>query len=415
MPLPIDGSGGFRERDRRIFSWIGTVGGMLGAIKQVYHTVDRETEALSKLLDQAVREGAQSLLILACDNNDLQAESVDPLLKACPLPVFGGIFPELLHNRSHFAQGYLVCAFDVPLQVQWLQDLELDEAAVERCVSELKRLDAQQGLLCLVDGLSSRIDHFLNALYSCLGPSVPVLGGGAGSLSFQKRPCIFTNEGLKSDCAQLVKMPDRLDVRVRHGWEKLAGPFLVTESEGNTVHSLNFQPALQVYREAVAPYTELDFEQHDFFSIAKTFPFGMERLDDEVLVRDPIVADEQSLVCVGEVPVNTLIYVLRGNPQTLIRAAGELLNDEIKEAYSAQALFFDCISRCLFLGTEFAEELDAVHSRLPESGLMVGALTLGEIANTGGGLIQFHNKTAVMGVMQSGESDIESNCNLSDG
>ena len=60
-------------------------------------------------------------------------------------------------------------------------------------------------------------------------------------------------------------------------------------------------------------------------------------------------------------------------------------------------LFIDCISRVLYLEEAFAQELSAVHE--PDVPL-IGALTLGEIANTGEDYLEFYNKTAVIAVLE---------------
>jgi len=62
-------------------------------------------------------------------------------------------------------------------------------------------------------------------------------------------------------------------------------------------------------------------------------------------------------------------------------------------------IFMDCISRVLFLGAGFEEELEAVvQDNLP----MVGACTIGEIANCGTEFLEYYNKTAVMAVLETG-------------
>ncbi|EQD46615.1 hypothetical protein B1A_14553 [mine drainage metagenome] len=53
----------------------------------------------------------------------------------------------------------------------------------------------------------------------------------------------------------------------------------------------------------------------------------------------------------------------------------------------------DCISRALFLEQDFRQELAVIHSPAP----MLGALTIGEIANSGQDYLEFYNKTAVVG------------------
>ncbi|HIE56438.1 MAG TPA: histidine kinase, partial [Chromatiaceae bacterium] len=60
-------------------------------------------------------------------------------------------------------------------------------------------------------------------------------------------------------------------------------------------------------------------------------------------------------------------------------------------------LVMDCISRALFLGDHFQRELDA----FSQPGLpMLGALTIGEIANHGDDYLEFYNKTAVVGILE---------------
>ncbi|MFN2343877.1 MAG: hypothetical protein ABR542_10995, partial [Desulfonatronovibrio sp.] len=59
-------------------------------------------------------------------------------------------------------------------------------------------------------------------------------------------------------------------------------------------------------------------------------------------------------------------------------------------------ILIDCISRVLFMENDFSMELSAVDDRA----LTFGALTLGEIANTGDSYLEFYNKTAVVGVLE---------------
>ena len=67
----------------------------------------------------------------------------------------------------------------------------------------------------------------------------------------------------------------------------------------------------------------------------------------------------------------------------------------------AHSLLIDCISRAIFLGPRFANELAAVRTALAAGGAPapVGALTLGEISCRGDGYLEFFNKTAVVGVL----------------
>jgi len=70
----------------------------------------------------------------------------------------------------------------------------------------------------------------------------------------------------------------------------------------------------------------------------------------------------------------------------------------------ADALIFDCISRVLYLEDNFHRELNEVCTQLPIGSHLVGALTLGEIASSLHGGIQFLNKTAVINIFNESKS-----------
>ena len=63
---------------------------------------------LAQRLQEAVQAGARSVLVLAGDGVAWPAEAVNPLLQALPVPVFGGVFPQVLHGGMHTETGLVV-------------------------------------------------------------------------------------------------------------------------------------------------------------------------------------------------------------------------------------------------------------------------------------------------------------------
>lgn len=368
---------------------------MQDLITDINYSAESSAQELENLINKAISNGAKSLFVLACDANGLNASDIDAFLQQLSVPVFGGIFPNILNGTEHYEKGFLVCSLAHKVGISIHQNISQSEN-IELEFSDEFDLQNTGGCIMLVDGLSKNIVSVINHVYDQIGPDIPVMGGGAGSLSFKQKPCIFTNQGLLEDSMQLVSLAQKVSLGVKHGWEVMAGPYLVTASEDNTIHSLNFKPAYEVYRKAVEEHSNYRFEKMDFFEIAKTFPFGMQKLDDEILVRDPIVVEEGALVCVGKVPENMMIYILKGVPEKLIEATSQIVHPD---SSGRNAFVFNCISRKLFLNEQFDLELQGIHSALPKDSHLIGALTLGEIANAECGIIQFHNKTAVVGVV----------------
>jgi hypothetical protein len=140
-----------------------------------------------------------------------------------------------------------------------------------------------------------------------------------------------------------------------------------------------------------------------FFETAGGYPLGIARMENERIVRDILRPTEQGgLRCVGEAPEGVFVDVLRGDAASLIEAASHA-RDRARAAFpgteiGTMDLFMDCISRVLFLGDRFSGELAAV--REPGRPL-IGACTIGEIANSGVDFLEFFNKTAVVAALDA--------------
>jgi len=348
----------------------------------------------------ASRDDVKSLLILACDDNGFTPATVDPILSELDKPVFGGIFPEIIHDFERLAQGCIMVGLSYEACVQVVTGLS-DQGCLNNPLEPNRPSGDIRTMFVFVDGLAEGISGFLQTLVPLYGLGIRYIGGGAGSLSFEHKPCLFTPRGLIQDGAVLALSAMPTGVGVSHGWNSIAGPFRVTESRGNTIYKLDHQPAFEVYREAVQDHGDKVFADDNFFDIAKYYPFGINKLSTDRVVRDPIkVGDSGSLVCVGEVPQGCLVHILNGDKDSLVSAAryaAALSRDSFVEDRDQTAiLLIDCISRVLLLEDHFERELDAV----AQDGLpLVGAATMGEIATYLDGL-EFHNKTSVVGLLQ---------------
>ena len=376
-------------------------------VLQVHFDPRGSPALLAQRLQESVRAGARSLLVLAGDGVAWPAVEVDPLLQGLPVPVFGGVFPQVLHGTTHTETGLLVVALRNEAMVTTVEGLDTPgtdfQAALATTAAAARPCRMQ---LVLVDGLAPFIADFIEAVFEQIGGGASFLGGGAGSLSFEVRPCLFTPDGLRSGVGLVVGLDSPLGIGVHHGWQSISGPFVVTGSEGNTITSLDYRPAAEVYRACVEPIVGETLTPENFFQHAKGHPFGIERVDGSLLVRDPIVMRGEHLVCVGAVPVQRMVYILRGEVDALISAAQQGTVQAVQALQAAGrpaagGLLVDCISRVLFLGPRFSEELQAACEHLrqaasPEAPLF-GMLSLGEIANNGTHLLDFYNKTFVLG------------------
>jgi len=370
---------------------------------KVFIDKDGTPNTLKEALDAALETGrARSILILSCDGNDFTPEKLDPILKEIPVPIFGGTFPAILAEGGKMKRGSVIVAMEREAEVHYIPGMSDPEADYEEILDEKVGDDEFKTLMVFVDGLSRRIDAFIDALYAIFGLEINYVGGGAGSLSLRRKPCLITNEGLVEDGAVIAAFNMESGVGVSHGWTTVSGPYKVTESECNVIKSLDWRPAFDVYKSVVEAHSGTPFVSLPFFDIAKAYPFGIAKMGSERVVRDPLTLDgDQNLICVGEVPEGAYVDILHAKPDDLIRAAGLALvrarNNFPSSAKPGLGLFMDCMSRVMFLGDDFSAELEAVSIPGLE---IVGACTIGEIANSGQDYLEFYNKTSVMAFLE---------------
>jgi len=311
-------------------------------------------------------------------------------------PFYGAVFPDLIANGRASGGGALVAQLSDDYEAVVVNNF------IDNNKPDLSILDRKQTVICFADAFSQGLSDFVDHAFARLGEGVRMLGGGAGKLSLKQEPVIFDNHGCYADSALLIGMSRSIGLGVGHGWKKIEGPFLVTDANGRSLKSLDYVGAGKLYSEIVEKHSGTDPRQGDFFQAAKSFPFGIISEDDELVVRDPVVLEGETLKLVGDISEYAVVNILYGDSVSLLEAArsvAKMARQELGDRHPEMTLVFDCISRSIFLGEGFQEELDAIADEVGHDLPMNGALTLGEIASKGDRFIRFHNKTCVVATL----------------
>lgn len=344
------------------------------------------------------------LVLLVGEKTDIVIEDLIDELNNKKIKFFGGVFPGVIYGSKKYENGIVVKKLPALLDVMLFKDMK-DVNLESSLISTINSVDYKPSALVLVDGLSANISFFLNELFNKIGNLVSYIGGGGGSLSLKQQKCIFSNEGYFLDAAVVLIIKRKINLGVRHGWQRVTGPVTASKVDKTVIKELNWENAFEAYKEVVDSDSNKEIGIDNFFDIAKGYPFGIFKENNEDIVRDPIVTNEEGdLVCVGEVPENAVLYYLKGVPESLISAAKQAADDCIvKEQYNEiDAIVIDCISRVLFLENDFEKELQKVNDTfktIDDKLELEGILTLGEISSYGTGLLEFFNKTIVSGIM----------------
>jgi hypothetical protein len=348
-------------------------------------------ETLTSVADT---DGVNGLLLLATPMDQFVEDEFEATLDALSVSVFGGVFPEIVHGGEPKETGVLAVGLPEEPAITTLTDAsDADREFAADLDAELPSKGYETAFV-FVDAYAEEVPAVIESLFRTYGVGLNFIGGGAGRLDDEPRPSLFTNDGVIGDAAIIAAVELPMEIGVQHGWETIAGPFRVTGANGPTITELDGSPAFSVYQEVVADHAGMTVTRENFFEVAKSYPFGITRLDAEQIVRDPFDVDGDALTCFGSVPEGEFVNILTGDVDSLVSAAGDAYEAAVSDGDSGTLYAFDCISRRLYLDDEFDRELSAVSG---DGQSVVGALTIGEIANDGSGHLDYYNKTAVIG------------------
>lgn len=244
------------------------------------------------------------------------------------------------------------------------------------------------------DGLAGNIALMLRGLYEVMGPDFQYAGGGTGdNLQFLKT-YQFTENGVAngSVVAALVTGVS-FGTGVRHGWEPVGSPLVITKAEGRLLLELDDRPAFDVYSERLGGVPLSEFAEYGM-----RHPLGISDALGSYIIRDPIRAfPDGTLEIVTEVPPKAVAYLMSGRKEALAKAARDAFQAALDGAGEPRfALLFDCVSRFLLVKGE-VDDVGIGREVLGPSTPIVGLLTFGEVG-TYNDVPLFHNKTMVAAV-----------------
>ncbi len=250
------------------------------------------------------------------------------------------------------------------------------------------------------DGLAGTGERLVNDLYERRVQSgTQIVGGAAGDEGGFAATWVGAGNRVGSDAAAALHVfsESPWGVGVDHGLRSTTKQMRVTMAQNNIVHEIDGQPAFVAYQKHAAERNvTLTPENASSYLIANEL--GIHFFERIGRARAPLsVGPRGSLVCAAEIPKGSIVSILDGEPESMIRAARAAAT-AARAAVKGQVagvLLFDCVCRGMILRDAFRREVEAVRGIFPAAPI-AGLLTYGEIARSHDRIDGWHNTTAVV-------------------
>jgi hypothetical protein len=254
-------------------------------------------------------------------------------------------------------------------------------------------------LMLLTDGLAGDQQEVVRGAYGVAGAELPLVGGCAGDSLKMARTFQLHNDRILSGAVvgAAIGSDAPLGIGVRHGWQRIGAPMVVTRGDGYRVHELDGRPALDVYLDGLGAPPAARSDAAAFMRFALTHPLGGSRRRGEAHVRFVGGADfeDRSFGCI--VQQSGVVWFMEGGEESVLAATDAACADALAPLGGHAPLgllAFDCISRRGLLGDAIAGEVGQICANAGGAPV-AGFYTYGEIARTHG-LQGFHNQTLVV-------------------
>lgn len=373
----------------------------------MFHTA-LDTPSITRVLDELLAtKSCPTLLALLPEAEKSQLPLLQAACRERRISLVGAIFPALVVAQKFITHGAWLLCFTQRVPAFLIPSVNAGEvSAIQRIVADVNTglgelaSDAPKPTLFLMfDSMVPNIGSILDGIYLELANRVEYAGTNAGSETFQAMPCLFDESQLLGDGVLGLLLPGTQSTVLEHGFTKPERAMTATSTEHNRITMIDWRPAFDVYREMMQADYGINLTAENFYQHAVHFPFGILRANGDVVVRIPVgLADDGSLFCVGEVPENSILLLLKAPAadanQCIDQLAGRLVAENGALNESGLLLFY-CAGRRMHLGADATDEVARLHAA---TGVrrVAGALSLGEIGSTSRwGYPVFHNATLI--------------------
>ena len=257
-----------------------------------------------------------------------------------------------------------------------------------------------RAIFVLSDGTTANGSELARAMRNVAGPDVTVTGGMAADGDRFEHTWVFCSGSCQSGTVAAIGLyGDRLEVGhgSQGGWDPFGPERRITGSDGPVLHSLDDEPALDLYSHYLGD------ESEGLPATALLFPLALRPPEGKgaSVVRTVLGVDHENktMTFAGDMPLGWRAQLMLANFDRVIDGAANAASlPSLKAKGQSPALYLaiSCVGRRLVLGQRTEEELEAVNEHLGPEDFLTGFYSYGELSPLIDGGCELHNQTMTL-------------------
>ncbi|MFV8332025.1 FIST signal transduction protein [Flavobacterium sp. GSP14] len=254
-------------------------------------------------------------------------------------------------------------------------------------------------LFVLSEGSFVNGSSLIAGLESNLLSGLSITGGMCGDdARFEKTLASYKEDPKEGEVVLIGFYGSTLEISYASygGWIPFGPERVITKAEGNILHEIDGQPALDLYKKYLGDKSS-ELPQASLLYPLNVTPHGKK----EPVVRTilNIDNDAQSMILAGDAPVNSRVQLMMASVDGIAQGAFSAAKYGIKNRTTAPelALLVSCIGRKLVMNQRVEEEIEHVREVIGLQVPIAGFYSYGEMAPFNGETAcELHNQTMTL-------------------
>ena len=250
-------------------------------------------------------------------------------------------------------------------------------------ISSFEETDLRH-IFIISDGTQVNGSQLVEGMNHTLGDSVTLSGGLAGDAGLFEKTLVLNDTGnWQQGCISAIGFYGDVEISCGSagGWTSFGMEKTITQSKANVLYEIVGQPALEMYKNLLGERSKELPGAALLFPLLLSVPNETEPVVRTIL---GINDEDQSLTFAGDMPVGSVVRLMKSNNENLVMGAHEACvaaTQHLSETPNL-AILVSCVGRKLVLKDQVFREVDAIRNYFDKQKNVVvsGFYSYGEIA-----------------------------------